>query len=82
MFEEFNRSSQQLLSVSRTAQLMEASPAGRASIRLRERIVLPLIAIQQYALQQVRQGRDAAGVQRTMIIRCMFGIVNAARNSA
>lgn len=82
MFDEFNRSSQQLLSVSRTAQLMEGSPAGRASIRLRERIVLPLIAIQQYALQQVRQGRDADGVQRTMIIRCMFGIVNAARNSA
>jgi phosphoenolpyruvate carboxylase len=75
-----------VLEVSGAAELMEASPNIRASVRLRERIVLPLIAIQQYALIHLRHLSEEDKVNETkyrkLIIRCMFGIINAARNSA
>jgi len=56
------------------------------SVRLRERIVLPVIAIQQYALMNMRYGKEEIKIHepqfRKLVIRCMFGIINAARNSA
>jgi len=82
MQQENVRSAENILAVAGISSLMENSPGGRASIRLREKIVLPLIAIQQYALIQVRKGNDSLGIFRKLIIRCMFGIINAARNSA
>jgi phosphoenolpyruvate carboxylase len=55
-------------------------------VRLRERIVLPLIAIQQFALMNIRNLNDENKMYenryRRLIIRAMFGIINAARNSA
>ena len=86
MYAEFELSRKRVLEVSGTAELMEASPNIRASVRLRERIVLPLIAIQQYALIHLRHLSEEDKVNeskyRKLIIRCMFGIINAARNSA
>ena len=84
MFREFELTRQMLLQVSDMSQLMAGSPAGRQSIRMREQIVLPLIAIQQYALIRLRgrQGDSTADPYRKLVIRTMFGIVNAARNSA
>jgi len=65
---------------------MENNPGIRDSVRLRERIVLPLIAIQQFALMNIRNLNDSNKIYeqryRKLIIRCMFGIINAARNSA
>jgi phosphoenolpyruvate carboxylase len=47
---------------------------------------LALIAIQQFALQRLRKNakRDKSFEKeyQRLIIRCMFGIINAARNSA
>jgi len=84
MFEEYNRSARMLLDVSGMNQLMAGSHSGRQSIRMRERIVLPLIVIQQNAL--IRYGQlpkdERAENYKKLIIRTMFGIVNAARNSA
>ncbi len=75
-----------VLSVSGFDKLMENNPMIRESVKLRERIVLPLIAIQQFALMSLRhpKGKDKEFEQtyRKLIIRCMFGIINAARNSA
>lgn len=84
MFEEYERSTQMLLEVSGMNHLMAGSPAGRQSIRMRERIVLPLIAIQQNALIRYGQSPNSAAAEnyKKLIIRTMFGIVNAARNSA
>ncbi len=86
MFAEFELSRKRVLEVSGTAELMEASPNIRSSVRMRERIVLPLIAIQQYALIHLRNLKEEdkahEGKYRKLIIRCMFGIINAARNSA
>jgi len=66
--------------------LLAGNPASRASIRLRESIVLPLILIQQYALQQLQaDGVAASGhadLYRRLVLRSMIGIINAARNAA
>ncbi len=86
MFTEFELSRQQTLNVSALSGLMENNPGIRDSVRLRERIVLPLIAIQQFALMNIRTLDEKTKAHelryRRLIIRCMFGIINAARNSA
>jgi phosphoenolpyruvate carboxylase len=65
---------------------MENNPNILESVRLREHIVLPLIAIQQYALMNIRnlngENKMYENRYRRLIIRAMFGIINAARNSA
>lgn len=89
MYNEFELSRKMILDVSSSSELMETNPTIRASIRLRERIVLPLITIQQYALINMRRlvasdeiDKEQEDIYRKLIIRCMFGIINAARNSA
>jgi phosphoenolpyruvate carboxylase len=84
MYEEFQRSCEQILNVTGLHELMETNPLNRDSIKLRERIVMPLIVIQQFALQRLRNGKDKKHEQhyRKLVLRCMFGIINAARNSA
>lgn len=86
MFAEYNLSREQVLNISGLNGLMENNPNIRDSVRLRERIVLPLIVIQQYALMNSRnlteQNKMFEIRYRKLIIRCMFGIINAARNSA
>ena len=86
MFNEFNLAKEKILAVSGLPALMEENIDIRHSIKLREQIVLPLITIQQYALQQLRinelNGIESEKEYRTLVLRCMFGIINAARNSA
>jgi phosphoenolpyruvate carboxylase len=86
MYNEYKLSTSMILEVSGLNELMENTPVNRDSVKLRERIVLPLITIQQYALQQLREMTAAdKGLEqqyRTLVVRCMFGIINAARNSA
>jgi phosphoenolpyruvate carboxylase len=81
---EFELSKRMILELTAMPELMENNPQIRESIRLRERIVLPLITVQQFALMSLRSARDKEheGLYRKLIIRCMFGIINAARNSA
>ena len=86
MYAEFKLSKSGILEASNLPELMENNIAIRDSIKLRERIVLPLITIQQYALQQLRNPTEENKVfekqYKTLALRCMFGIINAARNSA
>jgi phosphoenolpyruvate carboxylase len=86
MHNEYNLSIQMILEVTGLSELMENNPLNRDSVKLRERIVLPLITIQQYALQQLRESEPGEKQfekhYRKLVIRCMFGIINAARNSA
>ncbi|MCC5921629.1 MAG: phosphoenolpyruvate carboxylase [Cyclobacteriaceae bacterium] len=81
MNDEFNLSRKNLNWVSGEKGLMHEAPVSKESIAIRERIVLPLITIQQYAIEQLRAGKNDEVYQR-LILRCMFGIVNAARNAA
>jgi len=84
MFDEYSRSRKQVLRVTGLSELMQNNRGNLDSIKLRERIVLPLIAIQQFALQRLRSGEDKQHQQhyQRLVLRCMFGIINAARNSA
>ncbi|HEY9008205.1 MAG TPA: phosphoenolpyruvate carboxylase [Ohtaekwangia sp.] len=85
---EFKLSREMILEVSGLSELMENTPVNRDSVKLRERIVLPLITIQQFALQQLRdpdekdKDKTFEKQYRKLVLRCMFGIINAARNSA
>ena len=83
--EEYLQSIQQLQWVSGNPTLLSENPGSRRSIALREQIVLPLIAIQQFALQQLRSeglSNEEQELFRKMALRAMFGIINAARNAA
>ncbi len=86
MFSEYKLSTQMILEISGLSELMENTPINRDSVKLRERIVLPLITIQQFALQQLRNidssEKSYEQIYRKLVLRCMFGIINAARNSA
>ena len=57
---------------------------GDSSARTRERIVLPLVTIQQFALTKLRGETDLEDreLYEKLVIRCSFGIINAGRNSA
>jgi phosphoenolpyruvate carboxylase len=85
MKSEYEKSVEQILAVTTQQELMEKNTQIRSSIKLRERIVLPLICIQQYALQQLRFNKtndNSEQYYKKLVMRCMFGIINAARNSA
>ena len=86
MYAEYQLSKSKTLAVSGLSELMGNNPNIKQSVHLREKIVLPLIAIQQFALMNLRnlneQNKMYEVRYRKLIIRSMFGIINAARNSA
>jgi phosphoenolpyruvate carboxylase len=82
---EFLRTERYVLRLTRHKILMEDYPADALSIDIREKIVQPLLTIQQYALMQLRKPEYREHELRTeyerLVIRSSFGIINAARNS-
>lgn len=86
MNNEYKLSVDMVLEVSGLKELMDNNPVNRDSVKLRERIVLPLITIQQFGIQQLRNmdssEKPYADRYKKLVLRCMFGIINAARNSA
>ena len=88
MFNEFKLSSSMILEVSGLNELMENTPVNRDSVKLRERIVLPLITIQQFAISRIREieeqivNNPMKEKYEKLEIRSSFGIINAGRNSA
>lgn len=88
IYQEYKDTKRLLLKVSGQKRLLENSPNSRRSIELRERIILPLITIQQYALMQVKDIENKSGDEKLkatyekIIIRAFFGSINASRNAA
>jgi phosphoenolpyruvate carboxylase len=87
IFEEYKLTKKMLLKVSDFKELMQNEPANKLSIQTRENIVLPLITIQQYALQNIKHieknnSKKNKDVFERMITRSLFGNINASRNSA
>ena len=88
IYNEYELSKLLILKLSGFKNLMENEPANKASIETREKIVLPLITIQQYALRKIKQiegGELAKSELKTyekMVTRSLFGNINASRNSA
>jgi len=86
IFNEFELSKKYIFKLSGKQELMSDYPIEQLSIQMRERIVLPLTTIQQYAIVKFREAeKSGSGMKKIyekLIIRCSFGIINAARNSA
>ncbi|WP_432710091.1 phosphoenolpyruvate carboxylase [Pedobacter sp.] len=85
LHDEFELSKTMLLKLSGQAYLMENYPVERSSIAMREKIILPLVLIQHYALShlndQEHTAQEAESYEK-LAIRTVYGIVNAGRNSA
>ena len=81
---EFLLTKKMLLELSGQNELMEDQPAGKKSIDIREEIVLPLLTIQQFALMKIRSNQSTSKqkVYEKLILRSLFGNINASRNSA
>jgi phosphoenolpyruvate carboxylase len=87
--EEYLLTKRLLLKLTGHSELMENYPEGKASIGVRDSIVLPLLTIQQYALREV-QNMNKSGVKdpkkletfEKIVTRSLFGNTNASRNSA
>ena len=82
---EFILTTQLYLELSGGKSLMENDTVGKHSILLRDRIVLPLLTIQQYALGKMQEeglSQASKNAYEKLLTRTMFGIINAARNSA
>ena len=82
LFDEYKLSKEMLLLITGYNELMEESPVSKNSIEIRERIVLPLLAIQQYALQKAEQNSEFKNAYEKIIKRSLYGNINASRNSA
>ncbi|NND62443.1 MAG: phosphoenolpyruvate carboxylase [Flavobacteriaceae bacterium] len=88
IYEEYERTKALLLKLTGYERLMQDSRAMRASIEVREKIVLPLLTIQQYALKEIQKLRNENGdpklieTYEKMVTRSLFGNINASRNSA
>ncbi|WP_338732003.1 phosphoenolpyruvate carboxylase [Mangrovimonas cancribranchiae] len=89
IFEEYNTTKRLILKLTDYTELMEEEPAGKASIAIRESIVLPLLTIQQYALKRIQTlqketnpDKAQLDVFEKLVTRSLFGNINASRNSA
>jgi phosphoenolpyruvate carboxylase len=88
IYDEFEETKRLLLKIAGHKELMENYPDGKASVKMREDIVLPLLTIQQYALMKINEikkgGSDAKliDVYEKLVMRSLFGNTNASRNSA
>ena len=82
---EFEKTKEYLLKLSNSKVLMENYPVERASILEREKIVLPLLIIQHYAIRAIESNtlsEEQQEVYRKLIGRTIYGVVNAGRNLA
>ena len=89
IYREFETSKRLALKLADQTELMQNYPVSKASIEVRESIVLPLLTIQQYALKKVQDilkqqdsDKSALAVYEKIITRSLFGNINASRNSA
>ena len=90
IYNEYETSKRLILKLTGYSELMQEEPAGKASISVRESIVLPLLTIQQYALKKIQDMEKARikpdneemKIYANMVTRSLFGNINASRNSA
>ena len=89
IYDEFLETKRLLLKIAEHKELMENYPDGKASIAMREHIVMPLLTIQQYASSQINDMRKnniidekLVTVYEKLVTRSLFGNTNASRNSA
>ncbi|MFT4204169.1 MAG: phosphoenolpyruvate carboxylase [Chitinophagaceae bacterium] len=88
-FNEYELTRNMIFLLNGHTELMQSYPVEQMSIHMRDRIVLPVATIQQYAIAKVRElesqnisDAKEKEVFEKMIMRCSFGLINAGRNSA
>ena len=88
IYNEYELTKRYVIMLSGKPELMADYPVEQLSIQMRERIVLPLITMQQYAITKVREQEEQLitspdkSTYEKLVMRCSFGIINAGRNSA
>ncbi|HKK38387.1 MAG TPA: phosphoenolpyruvate carboxylase, partial [Cryomorphaceae bacterium] len=90
IYEESLRAKKYLLLISGQDELLQTNPDIKASIKLRENIVLPLLTIQQHALIRIKELEKTKGSKNEklkesynkLVVRSLYGNINASRNSA
>lgn len=83
---EYELSKEYIFKLTGHTELMANYPVDQLSVQMRERIIKPVLTIQQYALTRIRDKHvKDTPIQETyekLAMRCSFGIINAGRNSA
>ncbi|MBQ0785962.1 MAG: phosphoenolpyruvate carboxylase, partial [Oceanihabitans sp.] len=89
IYNEYETSKRLILKLTGYKELMQEEPAGKASIAVRESIVLPLLTIQQFALKKIQElekaevrDEEQIKIYEKIVTRSLFGNINASRNSA
>ncbi|MFM2361814.1 MAG: hypothetical protein RLZZ316_716 [Bacteroidota bacterium] len=88
IYNEYELTQRMIFQITGKNGLMADYPVEQLSVQMRERIVLPLTTIQQFAIARIRQmeeqilNKPIKETYEKLIIRCSFGIINAGRNSA
>lgn len=82
LHKEYELSKEMLLEIAEMSILMEKEAVSRESIKIRENIVLPLLVIQQYALQKIAEDNSFKELYEKIVTRSLYGNINASRNSA
>ena len=88
IYKEYELTERYLFKLSGKNELMADYPIEQLSVQMRERIVLPLTTIQQFAMTRIRDMEEQLVSNpvkenyEKLVIRCSFGIINAGRNSA
>ena len=88
IYEEFEITKKYLFKLTGHNELMAEYPVEQLSVSMREKMILPLVTIQQYAMANIREmerGPIKDPLKLTyekLVMRCSFGIINAGRNSA
>jgi len=83
--DEFEKTKKYLKKLTGFSVLMENYPVERESILQREKIVLPLLIIQQFAIRSLEKenlDENQEQIYRKLISRTLYGVVNAGRNLA
>ena len=88
IYDEYNLTRLYILKLSGKKELMSDYPVDLLSIAMREKIVMPLLTIQQFAIMNIREIEDnlvnspLKATYEKLVMRSSFGIINAGRNSA
>jgi phosphoenolpyruvate carboxylase len=82
LYNEYELSKKMVLEISGYDTLMEEEPVSKNSIAIREDIVLPLLIIQQTALQKIEKNSRNKEQYEKIVRRSLYGNINASRNSA
>jgi len=87
IYQEYELTLRYLFQLSGKNELMADYPVEQTSVTMRERIVLPITTIQQFAMARIREREERIAPvaekenYEKLVIRCSFGIINAGRNS-